>query len=434
LLPLFLILAAAAEPEPAIDRLARAVVEQAARAAPEAPVGLYIEAPTPALSRAFASVLGAQLAARRWPAVVVEAPSAAAAERVAKEKDVRTLLRLTLFAENTRLVARGDVLHTWVNFWAGAAPTRAGPAAAVAATVDADLQAMTLASTAGPVGPPAGQPLKLTLGVLAKLAAAPAAIAVADLDGDKRPEIVVLTDDEVLIFSADGKPLARYDLRALPPASRPTRDSFGALALAPGKVSWLSGKRAHGEVLSYAGGALKQALVGDDVALEGVGVRLVPGINAFAAEAVWFGKPVALPTPLSATSSRSGATLFLFANGTGAVTRGVPPTSVFTQAPSAAVLADLDGDGTPELVATSAKFFPDSDEVRVLALTAVEAIGARGGALSEAVPVWAGPTSRGRVLSAAAADLDGDGSEEVVLGSWLPDGSGELLIARRSAP
>ncbi|MBS1152281.1 MAG: repeat domain protein [Myxococcaceae bacterium] len=414
LLVLLLLTAAPADPEPALARLARAVAEQSSRATPEAPVAIHVEAPTPALARAFASLLAAELAARKLSPVVLEAPSPAVAERLARERDLRSLVRVSLAAENTRLVARGDVLPTWVNFWAGSTPTRSGPAAAVAATVDADLQAMTL--------------------VLARLAAPPAAIAVADLDGDKRGEIVVLTDDELLVLAADGKTIARADLRSLPPAARPTRESFGAISLQPGRIAWLSGRRAHGEALTFAAGALKSAGPIDELALDGVTVKAVPGINAFAAEASWFGKPVTLPAPLTTTNSRGGSSLFLFANGTGAITRGVPPVAVFSGAPSAAVIADLDGDGSFELLATSARSFPDGDEVKVLPIAAVEALAARAGSLSEGTPVWSGTTPRGRVLCAAAGDLDGDGAEEVVLGSWLADGTGELHLARRIAP
>ena len=433
LLILLLLTAAPADPEPALVRLARAVAEQSSRATPEAPVAIHVEAPTPALSRAFASLLAAELAARKLSPVVLEAPSPAVAERLARERDLRSLVRVSLAAENTRLVARGDVLPTWVNFWAGSTPTRSGPAAAVAATVDADLQAMTLASVTSSTAPSTA-PLKLGLGVLARLAAPPAAIAVADLDGDKRGEIVVLTDDELLVLAADGKTIARADLRSLPPAARPTRESFGAISLQPGRIAWLSGRRAHGEALTFAAGALKSAGPIDELALDGVTVKAVPGINAFAAEASWFGKPVTLPAPLTTTNSRGGSSLFLFANGTGAITRGVPPVAVFSGAPSAAVIADLDGDGSFELLATSARSFPDGDEVKVLPIAAVEALAARAGSLSEGTPVWSGTTPRGRVLCAAAGDLDGDGAEEVVLGSWLADGTGELHLARRIAP
>jgi hypothetical protein len=434
LLVLLILGAAPVEPEPAIDRLARAVVEQAARAVPESPVAVWIEAPTPALARAFASVLSGQLVSKRYSAVVLEAPNAGTAERTAREKDLRTLIRVSLSAENTRLVARGDVLHTWVNFWAGSAPTRPGPGAALAATVDADAQAMTLASAANPAVTPSTAPLKLTLGLLARLPSPPAAIGIGDLDGDKRPEIAVLTDDELLVFSVDGRLVARADLRLLPASARPTREPFGAISIQSGTISWISGKRAHGETVTVAAGATRVTGAIDELALDGVTVRGVPGLNAFAAEVGWFGKPLALPAPLTATTTRAGVTLFIFANGTGALTRGAPPSAIFSQAPSAALLADLDGDGTAELVSTSPRFFPEQDEVRVLAVAAVEAIAAHAGSLGEAAPIWSGPTPRGRVLTAAAADLDGDGAEEVVLGSWLADGTGELLIARRSAP
>ena len=286
LLLLFLLGGAPADPEPALARLARAVAEQSARAALEAPVAVHVEAPTPALARAFGSLLAADLAAKKLAPVVLEAPSAAAAERLAREKDFRSLVRVTLAAENTRIVARGDVLQTWVNFWAGSAPTRTGPAAALAATVDADLQAMTLASVSSSTVAPSTAPLKLALGVLAKLPAPPVAIAIADLDGDKRPEIVVLTDDEVLVLAADGRTIARADLRGQPASARPTRESFGAISLQSGRLAWLSGRRAHGEALSFSGGVLKSIGPIDELSLEGVTVDGVLDPSAYRIGAV----------------------------------------------------------------------------------------------------------------------------------------------------
>lgn len=432
------LLAVAAAPpaaEPSLVRLARAVAEQTAKASPEAPVAVHVEAPTPAMARAFNTLLSAELAARKLSPVALDAPSAAAAERLAREKDLRSLVRVTLTAENTRVVARGDLLPTWVNFWAGAAPTRAaGGAAALASTVDADAAALALAAIVGPATT-AAAPLKVVLSPLAKLAAVPAALAIGDLDGDQKPEIGVLTDDELLIFAPDGRPLSRFDLRGLTPSSRPGREPFGALALSAAKVGFVSARRAHGELLGWsAAGFGRSAGQTDEVALDGVGVRLVPGLNAFAAEAQWFGKPVVLPAPLTTTNTRAGVSLFLFANGTGALSRGVPPAATFTQAPSAAVVADLDGDGTPELFASSARFFPDGDEVRVLPVAAVEAAAARGGGLSEVPAAWAGLTPRGRVVASAVGDLDGDGADDVVLGVWLADGTGELHVARKAAP
>ncbi|MBL8955299.1 MAG: hypothetical protein JNK82_31285, partial [Myxococcaceae bacterium] len=74
----------------------------------------------------------------------------------------------------------------------------------------------------------------------------------------------------------------------------------------------------------------------------------------------------------------------------------------------------------------------DGDEVKALTLSAAHARQARGGSIGEAAPLWAGATPRGRVLTALGADLDGDKNEEVILGVWLNDGTGELLVMRAS--
>src|SRR2546428_241954 len=83
----------------------------------------------------------------------------------------------------------------------------------------ADAHALALASASVLVTPnvtpntPEQKPFKLMGPITwAKLPALPAAIAAGDLDGDGKKELAVLTDDEVLLFSADGKLFSRRDL------------------------------------------------------------------------------------------------------------------------------------------------------------------------------------------------------------------------------
>ena len=66
----------------------------------------------------------------------------------------------------------------------------------------------------------------------------------------------------------------------------------------------------------------------------------------------------------------------------------------------------------------------------MLPLAQLQALQARGGSTVEATALWQGATPRGRAIVALGADLDGDKAEEIVVGVWLPDGTGELLVVR----
>ena len=53
------------------------------------------------------------------------------------------------------------------------------------------------------------------------------------------------------------------------------------------------------------------------------------------------------------------------------------------------------------------------------------------GHVNEAAVAWQ-KKLEGRVILAASGDLDGDGFDEVVLGTWLNDTSAEFLVLRKS--
>ena len=86
----------------------------------------------------------------------------------------------------------------------------------------------------------------------------------------------------------------------------------------------------------------------------------------------------------------------------------------------------------PEVAITSTKFFPDGDELRVLSLAAAENLQSRGAPVIEATPLWRASTPRGRAMVSAVGDLDGDGADELLLGAWLSDGTGEIQVVRRA--
>lgn len=404
------------------DELAGAVVARGF--AP--PVGVFVEAPSAPLARVLTSLVSARLAARRLAPVAIEAPSAAAAEEVARARGAASVLRLALQVEGSRLTARGDALGTRVNFWSGSVPTRSGPAAALAAAVDVDREALLLAGER-----PAAGPLELWLSSLLLLPQVPAALAVGDVDGDRRAEMVVLSEERLLLVGPDGRIQAKAELTA-PLSPRPSREPFGAVAVSGSRVLVWSARRERPEAFEE-GRALRPASPPDGLRLERLGLAVDVGFNRFVPEVTWAGRAVVLPLPFQAVSLFGPLGLLCFVDGTAAVVREAVPATRVTGVGTGSTLADLDGDGTPEVVVTSPRTVGDADEVRVLGLVAFEAAQARGAALSEVAPLW-GQALKGLAVAAAAGDLDGDGADEVVLGLWHPDGTGSLMLLRRVRP
>ena len=196
---------------PALEQLAKKVAEQTALAKPEAPVGVYVEAPTQALQQAFATAFASALTARQLAGVNVVAPEATQAEALARARDLRTLAEVSLSLSGTTVTAQTSLVSTWVNFWAGN-ETGSVSAKTFTAQVDADLAVRALASV-----PATGQAtLAFEPGVLTRLPQLPVALAPHAIDGDNRAVVAELVEDALWLLPPDGKVIATYALRALP--------------------------------------------------------------------------------------------------------------------------------------------------------------------------------------------------------------------------
>lgn len=413
---------------PALERSASEVAAtvEAKHFAP--PVGIYLEGAPAALPRSFASLLAAALDERHLAPVVIDAHDATEAERLARERGVVSLLRLAVAVSGASLTIRGDVITTRVNFWSAQVPTRSGPAEVIASSMEADAQVMTLAAPT-----PSAAPTVFELRVTNSFRTAqwPVALGVGDLDGDHHAEVAVLVGDR-LTLAGETRVIARTELTQ-PAATKPTREPFGLVIMGPGRLLAWSAKKDHAEGWTFARGGVKGLGAMENLTLDNLVLKPDPGINRFLPEVTWAGRPLTLPLGFQQVSMFGQLALFVFADGTGAIVRGTPPTGRVPQVGCGSTLADLDGDGTPEVVVTSTKAVGDADELRVYSLASFEAVQGREGVLAEATALVQWPL-KGRAVLAQAGDLDGDGADEVVLGLWHPDGTGELLTLHRVVP
>ena len=435
-----LLMGAAGAPAPgaAVEKLALQVAGEIAGRVTEGPLAVHVSSPSPVLSRALATLIAAELSRRGLGGMVVDAPDAVIAEARARDQGARALARVNAGLERGQLVARGDLLGTWVNFWSGRSPTRPPqPAAVLEAAAEADAHALALlaAPVTAPIAVGTGgggerpPPVKVQIAsaVLAKLPSAIVALAAGDLDRDGVDEVVAVTEDEVVVMAADGRVLARHDVKGLPGASAPVRDPIAAATVVQGQVAYFHARRAKGEVLAYGGGALRVVRELEEVPLARglLSGRWVPGENLISVDVQRWNAPGPFHSLAVFEGGRTDAVAVL-PGGAGARVRGFPAAGsgeILTGIGAGTALFDVDGDGVPELATSSAAYAPEVDELRVYV------DGPWG-----APPKWQLAVARGRVMVAAAARLDRERAQQLLLGTWLADGTSELLVIRRVAP
>jgi len=431
------LLAAQPAPTTALERASAEVGEQLVRRLADATAStLAVAVSSPdsqELSRAAQTTIVSVATARGFKAVLPLRCPVEAAEDAARAAGSDSLLRLTVRIEGADVTVAGDLVPTWVNFWAGKDPVRKAGGGPIAARVAADAQVLTLAHL--PLPRPNDTPPRIEIATrfslrsFARIPERVVALAIADLDGDKQVAIVALTASQVLVLKPSGQVVSRHDLSPLARAPKPPREPAGGLAIesAEGGRSRLlafSSSRAKGEVLELQGGELKvvQSLEQPAVCSGEAGVlrgSLQPGRNQFAADVRLGTRAASLPFgPVTiAANPRAGAPAFVAVSPDGAVSfldaELKPSDPQFGPLGAAIALGDLDGDGTVELV--TSLFARADDRLRLTRLDGKTVLFE-----SEVLPV--------NLVAAAAGDLLGDGRDVAVVAGWAADGSSTLYV------
>lgn len=427
-----LTLASAAARGSALESLSETVTARLLQAGFEGPLGVSISAKEPELARAVGTVLCGRLTRAKLSCEIVDAQGEQAIA-AAKARELSSLVRVSISVEGASATLKGDALETWTNFWAGRSPTRGAKAIALAVTVETDTELSALAGV--PTQPAVNVPMELKLSSLARWPTVPVALAAGDLDGDRRTELVVMLAEELVVLSPEAKVLARYDLSSAPAAAAVPREPFGAIAITqspPRVIAW-SGRRAKAEVLAFAGSMLKPQGSQDVITVDGVTARLEPGLNRFLPDVAWGGQRGRMPLGFQAVSARGPVALFSWPDGSATLARQLPPAGRMLDVGCGSALADVDRDGTPEVLVSSSRTTGDADELRLLPLAIAEGLTGTSQSVRSAPPAWQAAL-KGRAIVMTGADVDGDGAEEFVFGTWLSDGTGELWLARRLTP
>ncbi len=301
-----------------------------------------------------------------------------------------------------------------VSLCAGVATAHAGVLHDLAAEVSARLDALR-AARAVKVVPPVKvavtwKPQRLT--PVFELGAPLLALGAADLDGDGNAELYAVTTREVIAFAiADRhvKELGRVPFQGELAMPAP-RDPIGAVVALGNQVN-------QGKFLIASSSAFTRTLEVRWQAKQLVGTAGAPGFEQCAGERVQLAfarnyvgddktgsYAVRCGEIVDAHGDRTPVRAVLGLTGKLEVTRECPigikceraPVLAFAKVGTAFAIADLDRDGTAELIYASANAPGDADEIRVVALGA-----------DAQKPVWKKAFTAGGVAGLAVGDFDG---------------------------
>lgn len=420
----------AAEPAPALAEAARGLADDLGPPLEGRRALALSVAAGGRLAGPLAAALEAALSARGYAVTPERAEAAEQAEAAARAAGQDWLLRVQadLVPGRRELAVVGELIPTWPSFFLQRRPAaRAIPPRLVTGRAAADAETLLLARGARPAGAPFA-----VVRPLATVEGRVLALAVGETGEAGRPTIAVALPDAVVLLSSRGVALAR---RALDAAARaPVRAPAATIAIGDfggGRIAVAHAGAPAGEVLALAAGELAPvaALEAAPLAAGAAGPvfgRFVPGTSVLADAFTARVDPdaparsertlysvAAAPQPGGIAYAALGTDLRL-----ALLDAGLEPVRTPSPPPvtgSAFALADVDGDGSVELVATAPSRAP-LDALRVVSL--------RSGA--PLLLEW--PAPGGRIDAVASGDLTGDGVDDAVLASSDGEGSSRLWL------
>jgi hypothetical protein len=423
------LLLAAGPPRSRLDGFADAIAEWVTR---DERVAIHVAARSPALAEAARLV--SELLTARTGAVL------AGSESEARVAGCTTFVSVELASDGKDLQAFGKVLVVRKPLWAEVVGERPGlfGTLVVRAPLDDDLRAL-LGGGAVATPPPRG-PRKLAFRALSNgldLGAPLLDLAAGDLNADGKAELVALTTDEVVVLAVGVdalQPLARAPLEGPAPVPRP-RTPVGAVAIDFFGFTARSSEHAAGASFTYADGKLTRVAdqahyplcVGSPAQRGGppplsVNADLTPGLALYSRDSVETPAPVTARLPARFQAMRCTRDLLAVSDDHGALflvhRDGLPGAGPVGGFGDAVALADLDGDGVPELVASSGRAPGGPDAINIYS------VGTAGARLSRR-----GPSTPDSVIAIAAGDFDGDGQVDVIAASRAAGTRVDLWLA-----
>jgi hypothetical protein len=255
------------------------------------------------------------------------------------------------------------------------------------------------------------------------------AVAAADLDRDGKAEIYLVTSREVIAVATAGRALRELGRVGFTgePAVPASRDVVGTAVVDGGAVIAATSAWAKDLRVEWRAGVLTGRIGAAGFRVCGDRMQLAPGRNHFReGSAALFGArcrddltdpagyPLRIRGELSATGGLDVAVSRCAVDGTACRPAGG---YALKDVGTAFEIADVDRDGTPEIVASTASPPGDADAVRVISLATLPDALATGhkdrGTSAAGKPVFKKPFNGG-VVGLVVADGDGDGAAEVI--------------------